>query len=93
MTTQGRKTPEERKELLANAIATQLAAGGRIESQSDFQAVIVSGHRPNHTLHGILTFFTCLLWGIAWAIISGTGGEKRLLIRVDEWGNVTVSKM
>lgn len=93
MTTDTQKTPEERKELLARTISSLVARGGRVESQSDYQAVIVMGHRPNHTLHGIVTIFTCLLWGIVWAIITGTGGEKRQMVNVDEWGNVTVAKV
>jgi hypothetical protein len=60
----------------------------RVESQSDFQAVLVQGKPVNHTLHAILTVFTCLLWGIVWAVVAGTGGEKREMIVIDEFGNV-----
>ena len=84
----GRKSLEERKELLARTIAHQVVTGARVESQSDFQAVLVEGKPVNHVLHAILTIFTCLLWGIAWAIIAATGGEKRQMVVVDEFGNV-----
>ena len=47
----------------------------------------------NHTLHAILTIFTCLLWGIVWAIIAATGGEKRQMVVVDEFGNVLWQKL
>lgn len=83
-----RRTDDERKVILAQQLQTAAARGLRIESQSDFQAILVEGKPVNHVLHAILTIFTCLLWGIAWAIIAATGGEKRQMVVVDEFGNV-----
>lgn len=83
-----RRTDDERKVLLAQQLQTAAARGLRIESQSEFQAVLVEGKPVNHVLHAILTIFTCLLWGIVWAIIAATGGEKRQMVVVDEFGNV-----
>jgi hypothetical protein len=83
-----RRTPDERKVILAQQLQTAAARGMRIESQSEFQAVLVEGKPVNHVLHAILTIFTCLLWGIVWAIIAATGGEKRQMVVVDEFGNV-----
>lgn len=83
-----RRTADERKVILAQQLQTAAARGLRIESQSDFQAVLVEGKPVNHTLHAILTIFTCLLWGIVWAVIAATGGEKRQMVVVDEFGNV-----
>lgn len=60
----------------------------RIESQSDYQATLIEGKPVNHVLHAILTVFTCLVWGIVWAVIAGTGGETREMLVVDEFGNV-----
>jgi hypothetical protein len=82
------RTGDERKVLLAQQLQTAAARGLRIESQSDFQAVLVEGKPVNHVLHAILTIFTCLLWGIVWAVIAATGGEKRQMVVVDEFGNV-----
>lgn len=78
----------ERKAILSQQLQGAVARGLRIESQSEFQAVLVKGKPINHTLHAILTIFTCLLWGIVWAVIAATGGEKREMIVVDEFGNV-----
>jgi len=83
-----RRSADERKVILAQQLQTAAARGLRIESQSDFQAVLVEGKPVNHVLHAILTIFTCLLWGIVWAIIAGTGGETRQMVMVDEFGNV-----
>jgi len=88
-----KKSVEERKALLAQTLQTQVVGGGRIESQSDFQAVVIKGHKVNHVLHFIIGFFTLFLWWIVWAIIAITGGEKRSLLSVDEFGNVLVQKI
>ncbi|HMI09176.1 MAG TPA: hypothetical protein VK497_02140 [Candidatus Saccharimonadales bacterium] len=88
-----KKSTEERKALLAQTLQTQVVGGGRIESQSDFQAVVIKGHKVNHVLHFIIGFFTLFLWWIVWAIIAITGGEKRSLLSVDEFGNVLVQKI
>jgi hypothetical protein len=65
-----------------------VARGGRIESHTRFQAVIVYGRRVNHVLHAILTFFTCFLWGIVWLIIGSFGGERREVLQVDPHGDL-----
>ena len=88
-----RRTADERKVILAQQLQTAAARGMRIESQSEFQAVLVEGQPVNHVLHAILTIFTCLLWGIVWAIIAATGGEKRQMVVVDEFGNVLWQKL
>jgi hypothetical protein len=88
-----RRTGDERKAMLAQQVQQAVARGLRVESQSDFQAVLIAGKPVNHTLHAILTIFTCLLWGIVWAVIAGTGGEKREMIVVDEFGNIQHQKL
>lgn len=88
-----KRSVDERKAMLAQQVQQAVARGLRVESQSDFQAVLVEGKPVNHTLHAILTIFTCLLWGIVWAVIAGTGGEKREMIVVDEFGNIQHQKL
>jgi hypothetical protein len=87
------KVPEERKALLANTLQGQVASGARIESQGDFQAVVVKGHRPNHLLHFFIGLFTLGVWWIVWFFIAIFGGEKRQMISVDQFGNVFVQKV
>lgn len=79
---------EERKEVLAQAVAAQVNQGARVEAQTGFQAVMVSGKPVNHVLHLILTLVTCLLWGLVWAALVIFAGEKRFTLRVDDYGNV-----
>jgi len=79
--------PEGRRELLARTIHTMTVEGFRVESQSDYQAVLVKGHRVNHLLHAILSILT-LVWFAVWITLALTGGEKREIASVDEFGHV-----
>jgi hypothetical protein len=88
-----RKTADERKEALGRAIHTQVAQGARVESQGDYQGILVTGHRPNHVLHLILGFVTLGLWWIVWLGLAIFGGETRMSVNVDEWGNTNVQKL
>ncbi len=88
-----RKTVEERAEALARLVASQVARGRRVESQSNLQAVLIRGHRPNHILHLILTALTLGFWGLVWIGMMAFGGERRELVRVDEWGNVSIEDL
>lgn len=88
-----RKSADERKQLLAQTLQTQIAGGARIESQSDYQAVLVSGHRVNHLLHFLIGFPTLFFWWLIWIGIAIIGGEKRSTAQVDEFGNVNVQRL
>jgi hypothetical protein len=79
---------DQRKAALAQRVGALTAQGWRMESQMDYQAVLVKGHRPNHVLHLILSVLTAGLWLIVWAIIAITGGEKRMVVIVNESGQV-----
>ena len=81
--------PAVRQERLNQAIAAELARGGRIESQTGSSAVIVRGSRVNHILHLLLTLITIGFWVIVWLIISAAGGERRRIINADASGNVS----
>ncbi len=88
-------SPERRKELLAQSIANQLSAPGkwRVESQTDYYAIVVGGKPVNHILHLILTVLTLGFWVIVWIVMAFAGGEKRYKISVDEYGNGTNQKL
>lgn len=88
-----RKTGDERKELLARTISGQVAGGSRVESQSDFQAVVVRGKPVNHVLHLVLTLFTLGIWSTVWLALTIFGGEKRSMVTVDEFGHAAVQKV
>lgn len=86
------KTAEERKALLAQTVSGQITQGSRVESQSDFQAVLVNGAPVNHTLHLILSIVTCGLWIFVWGGLAIWGGEKRSIVQVDEYGNANIQR-
>lgn len=80
---------QERKTSLARHVADASRSGWRVESQSDYQAVIVKGKRPNHILHLLLTIFTLGLWAIVWIVLAIASHERRKVLSVDESGNVS----
>ena len=84
----GRITDAERSNRLIVAVESRVLQGYRVESQTDFQAVLVRGRRVNHILHLFLSIFTCGLWIIVWLALGLFGGEKRDVVRVDERGVV-----
>jgi hypothetical protein len=84
------KSAEERKAALEVVLASELSTGkSRIESKSDFTAVLVSGKKVNHVLHLILTLLTAGLWLFVWLVIVITNSGGRKVISVDAYGNVT----
>ena len=83
---------DQRKSALAQAVSREVAAGCRVESNSDYQAVMVKGKRVNHMLHLILTLVTLSLWSWVWLALAIFGGESRLVLTVDDYGNVLRQK-
>ena len=69
-----------------------IAKGWSIESQGQYHAVIVQGERVNHLLHLILSIITVGLWIIVWLIVI-SGGQERMMIYVDEQGEVSVTEV
>ena len=88
-----RKTSEERKSALSQMVANVSAQGYLVESQGDFQAVIIKGKPINHALHIILSVLTAGLWLIVYGVVAATGGEKYEITQVDEWGNVARQRL
>jgi hypothetical protein len=88
------KSASERKELLARSVQSHVAQGYRVESAAgDYGAVLIKGHKPNHLMHLIITLLTVGVWLVGWLIRIAMGGEKRLMLAVDEYGNVLPQKL
>jgi hypothetical protein len=79
---------EGRKATLDAALQRTGAEGWRIETRSDFQATIAKGKPLNNKLHVLLTIFTLGVWGIVWASLAISGGIKRRMITIDDYGSV-----
>ena len=69
-----------------------ISKGWSIESQGQYYAVMVEGERVNHLLHLILSIITVGLWLIVWFILATSGGQQRMMIYVDEQGEVSVTE-
>jgi hypothetical protein len=76
---------------LANAVAGKVAAGYRVESQTDMQSILVKGKKPNHILHLILTVVTVGLWLFVWIPVAIFQKERRTVLTVDDYGTVLTS--
>ena len=73
------KTPDERKDSLGRAVERQVSLGARVESRADYQAILVTGRRPNRFVHLVTLGFA--------------GGERRMSVSVDESGNTSLQKL
>lgn len=81
----------------ANAISQRTLQGYRVIDRNDSALVAVlekEGETVNHTLHAILTIFTCLAWAIVWAVMAGTAKKTtRIRISVDPIGQILEEKV
>ena len=82
-----------RIKILETNVMDAVAKGWGIESQGQYHAVIVQGERVNHLLHLILSIITVGLWIIVWLILVISGGQERMMIYVDEQGEVSVTEV
>ncbi|MCY4086065.1 MAG: hypothetical protein OXG37_04060 [Actinomycetia bacterium] len=53
-----KKGDDDRRRALALAVTNEVARGRRVESQTDFHAVLIRGRRPNHLFHLLASVFT-----------------------------------
>lgn len=82
-------SPDRRKAALAQAISQDVASSGwRVESQSDYQAILVKGKQTAHVLHLILTVVTGGLWAVVWIIRGIVNRRQTLILTVDDYGQV-----
>ena len=91
-----RKTPEERKELLARSIQNQLSQGKRrIDTRGDYDAVVVK--RKNFDIgigvHIALSIVTIGLWLFVWLILAMADKEQRFMVTIDEYGNTGIAQL
>lgn len=82
--------PELRKAALARAVGNEVRNGWHVQSQTDYQAVMLKpGTKVNHLLHLILTLITLGVWAIVWILVTLTHKrEHQKVISVDAYGHV-----
>jgi hypothetical protein len=83
---------EERKLKLARILAVETSNGWKVESQTEFTAVLYfgKGGKINHILHLLLSCITIGLWLIVWTIIGLTTQRKTKVITIDENGEAII---
>jgi hypothetical protein len=84
---------DARRERLSSFVRQASVAGWTVESNSDFDVVLVGGKRCNHLVHGLVTILggvvSCgilFFWGIIWLTLGLTQKEDRLIIHINEYG-------
>lgn len=82
----------ERAEVLQDYLAEVAGRGWRVEGKGNFIAFMVSGKPVNHLLHAAVSLLTGGLWLPVWAWLVVFRGEKRMLARVDRYGEVRTYK-
>lgn len=85
---QARPPPGERRALLTSAIRTETRAGWRLESRTDFRAVLIRRRTGSPRLNIVLAVITLGLWLPIWGLLVLLREERELVITVDEWGFV-----
>ena len=73
---------------LDRAVANELASGAELESQAGTNAVLLKGKKVNHVLHAILSLITAGFWLIVWLLLVLTNKRKRIVLSVNERGEV-----
>ena len=77
-------TEAERREALDAAVRRALEKGARLESRTDYSAVLVVTNKPNHMLHLVLSVVTLGIWLLTWLLIARRGDQARIQVSVDE---------
>ena len=83
----------ERAEALQDYLAQAAGRGWRMETKAETIAFMVSGKPVNHLLHAVMSLLTGGLWLAVWAGMAVFGGEKRMLARVDQFGEVKADQL
>lgn len=83
---------EERKLKLARVLAVEANSGWKVESQTEYTAVLYygKGGKINHILHLLLSLITFGIWLIVWIIIGLSNQRKTKVVAIDESGEIIV---
>ena len=98
-----RRSDGERRAILVALLAHIAEQGYEVESQSDFEAVLVRRVRPlqgllpwHHLVYLGLTVATGGLWLVVWILsvyFQSSPKRERSSMPVDEWGDVTLNQL
>lgn len=83
---------KEKAEKLANAVANEVVAGWRVESQTTVQAVLIKGGAFNNGMHIFIDVLTCGLWLIVHVPLYLKNKRKTKILRIDDYGNILTTE-
>lgn len=86
------RSETERKSLLEKQIISYVSRGWRLDTQTDFAAVLSYGKRLNHILHLLLSIVTFGIWIIFWIVMGLTHKIATVTISIDKFGNTSISR-
>lgn len=82
----------ERADRLMMAVAEAVTYGARVESQTQFQVVLVYGRKIDYVAHLIGVFLTCGAWLVVLlCVMAAQKPERRVALRVDPYGNIVTN--
>ena len=89
-----RLSDAERADRLNAVIVDNAKDGWRVESHTQFQAVLVSPGEPQgNVLHAVLTLLTCGLWLPIWILyLLNRRTDERFILTVNPYGKVESAK-
>lgn len=79
---------DDRKAVLARAVASDVRAGWHVQSQTDYQAVLRKGKRTSHGLHIFLSIITLGFWIPVWVVMAVLNRDKHRVVSVDPYGHL-----
>jgi hypothetical protein len=85
------RTDADRKAMLAQSVANEVRKDWRVQSQTDFQAVMEKGKRTSHGLHVFLSIVTLGIWIPVWIAVWYLNRDQNEVINVDGYGNVNIA--
>jgi len=84
------RSDAERKSILEKQIIFYVSTGWRLETQTEFAAVMSSGKGLNHILHLLLSIVTIGFWLIIWLFLLMVNRITKLTISIDKFGNTSI---
>jgi hypothetical protein len=78
----------KRSAILDQELVKIVGSGGHVLARTPTSAVVAFGKPVNHVLHLLVSVLLCGLWLPVWLLMVVTGGERRITVMVDEYGEL-----
>lgn len=82
-------TPEHAAQLLTAEVQRSIMQGATVEYTTDTTAVLQYRSSTNHLVHAVLTLLTFGFWLIVWLVALVIAKPSRVMLTVDECGNIS----